>query len=181
MNNQENREAYSDPKQLLKSRTYAFTLDLAFVLILNKAVTLSYTNFIRTIFYQLAPHTQQKILLSFEFVQFSTLWIVFWSYFVLSYYLGEGKTPGKMIFGIQTFSKKSNEGLSLSQSLVRTMGHFVCMISGLFLFALPYLRKDQKSLADLFAETWVSKESSSQNLELVPVVIEEQEHQDRAA
>lgn len=181
MSSQDLQTGPLDKKQLLKSRTYAFTLDLAFVLILNKAVTLSYTNFIRTIFYQLAPQTQHKILLSFEYVQFSTLWIVFWSYFVLSYYLGEGKTPGKMIFGIQTFSEKSREGLTLSESLIRTMGHFVCMITGLFLFALPYLRKDQKSLADIISETWVSKESQISTLELVPAPIEDHEQHDQAA
>lgn len=154
--------------ELLKKRTYAFSLDMALVLLLNKAITLSYTNFLRTVFYQLAPQTQTKVLLSYNYVTLSTLWIVFWAYFVLSYYLGQGKTPGKLIFEIQTFSKKTNDGLTLTESLVRTMGHFVCMITGLFLFALPYLRKDQKSLADIISDTWVANET--EEAQLAPVI-----------
>lgn len=154
--------------ELLKKRTYAFSLDMALVLFLNKAITLSYTNFLRTVFYQLAPQTQTKVLQSYSYVTLSTLWIVFWAYFVLSYYLGQGKTPGKLIFEIQTFSKKTKDGLTLTESLVRTMGHFVCVITGLFLFALPYLRKDQKSLADIISDTWVSTEAEEK--QLAPVI-----------
>ncbi len=170
MDNQEIMTDKIEDKEMLKKRTYAFSVDFALILVLNKAAVLSYTNFIRTIFYQLAPQTQHKILLSYDYVQFSTLWIVFWSYFVLSYYLGEGKTPGKIFFGLQTFSSKTNDGLTLTESLVRTMGHFVCLVTGLFLFAMPFLRKDQKSLADIISETWVSKESTVSEAQLAPVL-----------
>jgi len=174
---------------LLKKRTFAFTIDLALILILNKAVVLSYTNFIRTIFYQLTTHTQQKILTSYDLFQLSTLWIVFWSYFILSYYLGEGKTPGKIIFGLQTFSQKINTGLTLTESLMRTMAQFFCIATGFFLLALPYFRKDNKSLADIISNTWVAEESSLETgtnlapvLELVPIRSDDQSNnQDRAA
>jgi len=65
---------------------------------------------------------------------------------------------GKTLFGIKAVNSDGSE-LTLEQSMKRAMGYLVCAFFGSFLFSVSFLRKDQKSLADLFSKSQVELES----------------------
>lgn len=158
MNNPHNVDILFDPKAiekgLLKRRTYAFTLDLFAVALINKGILIAYTNFLQSFFYQLPIHAQQSIIGEIPKASFFTLTAVFFSYFLMSFYLGEGKTPGKLFFGLRVYSpKKLQDTLTLKESSLRSLGYFLCYATGLFLFLAPFMRKDRKGVPDWFSGT----------------------------
>ncbi len=61
---------------------------------------------------------------------------------------------GKTLFGLKVHSATGE--ITLRQSIMRSLAYFTCAITGSFLFALSYIRKDQKSLADVFSGTTVA-------------------------
>ena len=61
---------------------------------------------------------------------------------------------GKTIFGLKVVAQEGE--ITLPQAMKRSMAYITCAMFGSFLFALSYMRKDQKSLADLFSNTTVA-------------------------
>lgn len=148
----------SDPI-ILKKRTYAFTLDLFFIAVINKAIMYTYINFLETFFYQLPISFQMNINGQLAKANGISIMIIFWGYFVLSYYMGEGKTPAKMLFGLKVHSPHSSDNhLSFKASVLRTSAYFICCFTGVFLIAIPFLRRDKKGLPDWFSNTHVVTE-----------------------
>ena len=140
----------------IKDRSYAFFTDLFLIAIINRAVMFTYANFLRTFFYQM-PYSVQKNI-SEKMIEMNTIsfLIVFWAYFLLSYYLSEGKTPGKIMFHLKVQSPHTNEGhLSLQSCIMRTLGYFISMPTFFALLAIPYFRKDKKGIPDLLSNTFV--------------------------
>tara|TARA_R110002049_G_scaffold237190_5_gene410281 strand:- start:146 stop:694 length:549 start_codon:yes stop_codon:yes gene_type:complete len=145
-----------DLKLLSKHRVYAFTFDMFMVGMTSKLIMLTYRSFFTSFFYQLKYHVQQSVVAGLPVVHLSVLMAVFFSYFFISYYTSEGKTLGKMIFGLRVYSPAKPEiHLSLAESAKRSLGYLVCYVTGLFLFALPLFRKDQKGVPDFFSNTEV--------------------------
>jgi uncharacterized RDD family membrane protein YckC len=141
---------------VLKDRSYAFFTDIFLIGIINRAIMFTYANFIRTFFYQM-PYSVQKSLNEKMFeINTMSFFVVFWGYFLLSYYLSEGKTPGKIIFHLKVQSPHTHEGhLSLKACAMRTLGYFVSMPSFFALLAIPYFRKDKKGIPDMLSNTFV--------------------------
>lgn len=149
------QDAHSN-EAVLKDRSYAFFTDIFLIGIINRAIMFTYANFIRTFFYQM-PYSVQKSINDkmFEMNTLSFL-VVFWGYFMLSYYLSEGKTPGKIIFHLKVQSPHTHEGhLSLKSCMMRTLGYFVSLPSFFALLAIPYFRKDKKGIPDMLSNTFV--------------------------
>ena len=61
---------------------------------------------------------------------------------------------GKTLFGLQVKNIDHSE-ITLKQSILRSLAYFTCAMAGSFLFALSYIRKDEKSLADIFSNSTV--------------------------
>lgn len=64
--------------------------------------------------------------------------------------------------GLQVKNKDSSP-LTLWQSISRSLGYILGSVTGFFLFALSWFRKDEKSLADLFSGSYVGEQD-----EIVP-------------
>ena len=71
--------------------------------------------------------------------------------------------------------------MTLLQAMKRSITYIVCAMSGSILFAIPFLRKDRKSLADIISKTnvFLDEEKSALPIELtvkpeeIPAVAEE--------
>lgn len=144
---------------LLKYRTYAFTLDLFVITLLNKVIIQSYGLYLKTVFFHYSQTKQLQILAGIDQVFLGTLTLLFASYFTLSYYLGQGQTPGKIVFGIKIVDQRY-QSPGLVTSFARTLGYAVCYMTGLFLFALPYLTKKGIGFQDWLSQTSVIRTNS---------------------
>jgi uncharacterized RDD family membrane protein YckC len=114
----------------------------------------SFTQFIQTVFFHF-PFKMQIFLINKMAVMSSlSLMSLTFAYFSLFYFVTNGRTMGKTFFGLQVKTTDGEE-LTLQQSMLRALAYFTCAITGSFLFALSYIRKDQKSLADVFSGTTV--------------------------
>jgi len=155
------------PNQILRSRTYAFTIDLFLILTIEKIFTLGYFNFINTYFNLLPHEILNRINTNFAGMNVLCSVIIFWSYFLSSYYLGKGQTIGKMLFNINVKSKKfPHNPPNILEIFLRTCGYFFCYITGSLLFILPFVTKNKKGLPDWLSST----ESCYKN---VPAIVKE--------
>lgn len=143
-------------KLILKKRTYAFTVDLLFISLLNKVIIQSYGMFLKTFFYHLSKPEQLQILQGLDKVFLGVLTTIFMGYFVISYYMGEGQTPGKVLFGLKVHSKNS-EPLPLISCINRTIGYVVCHASFLLLYGLPFITKKGLGVQDWLSGTYVDR------------------------
>ncbi|WP_127714739.1 RDD family protein [Halobacteriovorax sp. HLS] len=141
---------------ILKDRAYAFFTDIFLISIITRAVLLTYSNFIRTFFFQMEYTAQRSIQSKIIETNLLSFCVVFWGYFLLSYYLSEGKTPGKIIFHLKVQHPHShNEQLTLKECFMRTLGYFLTLPSFFTLLSIAYIRKDRKGLPDLLSNTFV--------------------------
>jgi uncharacterized RDD family membrane protein YckC len=101
------------------------------------------------------------------------------SYFSIFYFVTNGKTFGKMLVGLTVHS--SSEEMTLIESMKRSIAYIICAMTGSFLFAIPYFRKDKRSLADIFSGTSVSVDSEKLNVQLEATIPAEQFEEDEAA
>jgi uncharacterized RDD family membrane protein YckC len=143
-------------KELLKKRSYAFTMDLFIITLINKGIIFTYVNFLETYLYQLPTSFQLSINQKISQLNNLSLLLVFWGYFLFSYYMGEGRTPGKLIFGIKVHSPhRGDDHLSFKEAFMRTGGYFIGCFTGMLLLALPFLRKDSKGIPDFLSHTHI--------------------------
>lgn len=143
-------------RNLVKDRAYAFTMDLFLIGIINKAIMFTYVNFVKTFFHQLPIGIRSNLANQMNQVSFINFLVVFSGYFLLSYYLSEGKTPGKIIFHLKVQSPHSHDGhLSLRSSMLRTLGYFVTIPSAFTLLLIPFFRKDRKGIPDWISNSFV--------------------------
>jgi uncharacterized RDD family membrane protein YckC len=139
---------------ILSKRVYAFTTDLAIIVITNYFLMAAFTRFVQTIFFHFPIRTQLFLIQKMQMMTSVSLLSLTFAYFSLFYFLTNGHTMGKTLFGIKVQSPTGE--ITLKQSILRSLAYFTCAITGSFLFALSYIRKDQKSLADVFSGTTVA-------------------------
>jgi hypothetical protein len=143
--------------KLLQKRSYAFITDLFIIGVINKCLMYTYISFLKTYFYQLTLKTQLSLEAKMYDAHFVSLVIVFWGYFIMSYYWGEGKTPGKHIFGLKVHSPNfKNTGefhLSLRESFARTLGYFINCLTFGSLFAISFITKSCNGFPDWLSQT----------------------------
>lgn len=139
---------------ILKKRVYAFTSDLGIIVVANYFLMAAFSQFVHTVFFHF-PFRMQLFLVNKMGVMSSiSLMLMTFSYFSLFYFVTNGRTMGKSLFGLQVKNQDGSE-LTLPQSILRAFAYFTCAMTGSFLFALSYIRKDEKSLADVFSGTVV--------------------------
>jgi uncharacterized RDD family membrane protein YckC len=153
---------FSSPKLLLKKRIWAFSVDLIAIVIMQRLLILSFANFLRTFFYQLPYNSQFNLQTNMTQIHLSTLAMVFVGYFFLSYYLGEGKTPGKMLFGLRVYPdhrvSHDRHHLGFMECLSRSVSYLFCYLLGSILFLMPFLRVDARGVPDFLSGTSVYDE-----------------------
>lgn len=143
-------------KKKLRKRIYAFGTDLFLIGVTQKVIVLSYISFINENFNQAPMHVKNSLLGNLGELRLSTLVFTFFSYFLLSYFLGHGKTPGKTLFNLRVFSHEGDpKELSFMEAFMRTVGYTTCYITGSFLFLIAIFRKDMRGLPDFFSQTEV--------------------------
>ncbi len=152
---------------ILKKRVYAFTTDLSIVVVANYFMMAAFTQFVQTVFFHFPLKTQLFLINKMGMLSSISLMCFTFTYFSLFYFVTNGKTMGKSLFGLQVKNVNGNE-MSLQQSIARAVAYFVCAFFGSFLFALSFIRKDQKSLADVLSQTVVDNEE----LDEIPVQTE---------
>jgi uncharacterized RDD family membrane protein YckC len=138
---------------MLKKRVQAFTADMFVIVLTNYALMTSFTQFIKTIFFHFPFKAQLFLVHKFNMINSVSLLSIMFSYFSIFYFVTNGKTFGKMLLGLKV--QTDNEEMTLVEAMKRSAAYTFCSVTGSFLFALPYLRKDKKSLADLISKTTV--------------------------
>ena len=144
---------------ILKKRVYAFTSDLGIVVTVNYFMMAAFHQFIQTVFFHFPFKVQMFFINKLAMMTSISLVSLSFAYFTLFYFMTNGRTMGKSLFGLQV-KNASGEELTLNQSMLRSLAYFTCAMTGSFLFALSYIRKDEKSLADVFSGTTVGIDSS---------------------
>ena len=144
-------------KNFMRKRVLAFCVDLYAILIIKVMMTLAYTSFFKSFFFQLPAYKQKQMIEGIQWLDLLTTPIVFFTYFVLSYFSGEGKTIGKLMFKLTVVRPdlKNDYFPTIKEALMRTLGYIVCYMTLGVLFLLPFIRKDRKSLSDIFSNTSV--------------------------
>jgi len=145
---------------ILKKRVYAFTTDLSIIVVANYFFMASFNHFIQTVFFHFPIKIQLFLIKKMAILSSVSLMSLTFAYFSLFYFLSNGQTMGKAMLGLQV-KNRSGEELTLQQSIIRAASYFICAMTGSFLFALSFIRKDEKSLADIFSNTFVENEDEN--------------------
>jgi uncharacterized RDD family membrane protein YckC len=139
---------------ILKKRVYALTTDFFIVIVTNYFLMASFTNFLKTVFFHFPLHAQLFLVHKLAMMTSVSLVSLTFAYFSIFYFVTNGRTMGKTLFGLKVVSAEGE--LTLKQSMQRSLAYFACAMFGSFLFALSFIRKDDKSLADVFSGTSVA-------------------------
>lgn len=143
-----------ETSDLLKKRVYALTTDFFIVVVTNYFLMASFTNFIRTVFFHFPLRAQLFFINKISMMSSVSLMSLTFAYFSIFYFATNGRTMGKTLFGLKVVSETGE--ISLKQSMQRSIAYFACAMFGSFLFALSFIRKDGKSLADVLSGTSVT-------------------------
>ena len=150
-----------ESNDILKKRVYAFTTDFLIVVITNYFFVASFIDFIKLVFFHFTTRTQLFFIQKLEIMSSVTLATLLFSYFTIFYFVTNGQTMGKTLFGLRVVSLTGE--INLKQAMQRSFSYFFCAMFGSFLFALSFIRKDGKSLADIMSKTSVVYDSKIQN------------------
>lgn len=147
----------------LRRRTFSFFLDLFCVLLTTKLLMASYISYLRTFMFMMGEKSQALLTTQMHKVEFSVITVVFFGYFFLSYYMGAGKTPGKILFRLRVVpNRNETELLTFKESIKRTSAYLFCYLTGFVLFAIPYFNKNKEGLPDMFSDSKVMTEEAYQ-------------------
>ena len=144
---------------ILRRRTFSFFVDLFCILLTTKLLMASYISYLKTFMYLMGEKSQFLLTSQMHKVEFSVISVVFFGYFFLSYYMGNGKTPGKILFRLRVVPTETPmQLLSVTESFKRTIGYLFCYLTGFVLFAIPYFNKNRNGLPDIFSGSKVLTE-----------------------
>lgn len=139
--------------QILKKRVYALTTDFFIIVVTNYFLMTAFTNFLKTVFFHFPLRAQMFLIHKLAAMTSVSLMSLTFAYFSLFYFVTNGRTMGKSLFGLKVVSPSGE--ITLLQAMKRSLAYFTCAMFGSFLFALSFIRKDNKSLADIFSGTAV--------------------------
>ncbi len=140
--------------ELLKKRLYSFTLDILFIFIMNRAFMGAYFKLIED-FFPINKAQHAELLSYYPYVQLSLFIILFFGYFIWTQYVFDGKTFGALLNKIKIQNKM---GLppTLREITLRTLGTFICYMSGLVLFIPIAFSKNNLGVSDWMSMTEAS-------------------------
>lgn len=156
-----NPSVRSGKKKLSKSkmRFYAFNVDLYAIIFLHKLGLYSYISFINTSFEHAPGNVKRALLGNIDQMYISTFMFTYFSYFLVSFFLGHGKTLGMTFLNLKTVSHEgSPKDLSFMESFMRTLGYTVNYLLVFTPFLINLVRKDNKGLPDFFSQTEIMTE-----------------------
>ena len=150
-----------ETSDILKKRVYALTTDFFIIIVTNYFLMASFTNFVKTVFFHFPFRAQLFFINKLSTMTSVSLMLLTFSYFTIFYYVTNGRTMGKTIFGLKVITL--DDEMTLKQSMQRSIAYFTCAMFGSFLFALSFNRKDDKSLADIFSGTKIDYDIKDEN------------------
>ena len=146
--------------KILQRRFYSFIVDFCIIMLLNTAISVSYSIFIKNFFYLLNIEQQTYLTSSNFMVQISIFMLVYTTYFFYSMYVLNGQTVGKMTFKLTTikdsfiFGENTIEfAPTLSEAWRRTVAYLTCYLSFGTFFILTFMSEDKRGLPDYFSST----------------------------
>lgn len=143
----------------LRRRTFSFFVDLFCILLTTRLLMASYISYLKTFMYLMGDKSQHLLTSQMHKVEFSVITVVFFGYFFLSYYMGNGKTPGKILFRLRVVpSENPTSLLTFKESMKRTFGYMFCYLTGFVLFAIPYFNKERAGIPEMFSGSKVLTE-----------------------
>lgn len=152
-------------QKLLWKRVCAFFLDISFFGFIKISFISSYMVFMRKYFTHLPGTAKIEILDSLGRLELPLTLTLFFGYFFTSLWLTNGRTFGKWVMGLRTIPNqfknqpfKKNLIWNYQTLLTRTLGYFVCYLSGMSLFAINFFRADTKGVADLISSSTTLEE-----------------------
>jgi len=154
-----------DRKSFLSKRSYAFAIDFFLIGLINKAVIFTYASFMKTNFFLVPTEKQLSIMGNLDKLHFPTLLCVYWGYYILSLYMGNGQTPGKIALHLRIIDENGGPHLTMRECVMRTFGYFICTCSGFFLLGIPYFTKDSRGIPDWLSNTRVFTKDELAELE----------------
>ena len=150
---------YKNDGPLLFERAMAFTIDLVFIGATKFFVTVTFSSFVASIA-GLGIKSIESLSTPPASVEWSVSSLLFFSYFIFCNYVGNGKTIGNRVFKISSIENNylsdfPNKDFhpTLRHSVLMTLGAYLGFISFGVLFLLPFIRKDQRSLAAILSNT----------------------------
>lgn len=152
----------------LRRRVNAFIVDLLLISMIRSICLYSYLSFMGKYFS--APVVDYDFFSNlFILGNFLTI-VIFMGYFICCYYMGNGKTLGKLLFKLRVQSSKTNDSnLSLNECFLRSLGYLFCYLNFFILFLVVFVTKDEKGIPDWISSTMVVDANK------IPVEYEENE------
>ncbi|MBP9673538.1 MAG: RDD family protein [Bacteriovoracaceae bacterium] len=141
-----------NPSLLLRKRAYGLIVDLVTIGILKKITLHTYAFFLRSFFYQMPLSLKQEVIDSFTAVESLATTTLFLGYFIMSMTWGHGQTIGGLIFGFKSKGEKEKT-VTFASAVLNALGNFLSYLSFGLLFFLPLIRKDKRSLGEIWSGT----------------------------
>lgn len=146
--------------KIMVRRVYSFIVDFFTIMLLNTAVNVSYSVFVKNFFYLLNMKQQQHLITNSFMVQISVFLLIYTTYFLYSQYALNGQTFGKMVFKLTTIKdnfifKEEEQQFTpgLSQAWRRTVGYLGCYLSFGVFFLFSFMSEDKRGLPDYLSQT----------------------------
>lgn len=146
-------------RDLLKSRTYAFIIDIYAIVFLAKGSSMAWGMFIRDYISNFSFFDYQAWA-NLNVNTFSlTLPIFYTSYFFFFYYLNDGRTLGKMAYKLKVCAAHDHtRELTFMEAFSRSIAYLFCNYLSYLPFLINYLRKDSMGIAELISNTVTLRE-----------------------
>lgn len=159
---QVNLDFLADRDKNLYKRSFAFALDIFIIGTIKVGTVYTYAKFLDGMIGGLNFSQKYQLAKALGYFDYTLTFLIFFSYFTFCFYSLSGKTLGKKLMKLTVVSDdymnnpdEHDFKMSFKQAFNRTAGYLVSYMSFGVLFALPFLRKDHKSISEIFSKTTV--------------------------
>tara|TARA_Y100000385_G_C12893300_1_gene550974 strand:+ start:214 stop:864 length:651 start_codon:yes stop_codon:yes gene_type:complete len=146
--------------KITQKRIYSFMIDFSIVMLVNTAVHVAYSLFVKNFMFVLNMKQQSYLTSNNLPVQLSIFMLIYTTYFFYSMYVLNGQTVGKMVYKLTTINDSfafdeevKDHTLSLSQAWRRTFGYLACYFSFGTFFLFSFMSEDKRGAPDYFSQT----------------------------
>ena len=147
-----------------RTRLKALVLDLIFIALISVVLMFAIGQGMKLLFFHIPDNWKAEAGNIYAQLYSACYLLTFTTYFLFSYYVGNGVTPGKLIFDLQVQSDDHSVSmLTFRESFIRTVVHLFCVKTGYFLFLIPLLNRKRIGLADWLSQTSVANYGQQQS------------------
>lgn len=146
--------------KITQKRIYSFLIDFSVVMLMNAAVHVSYSLFVKNFMFVLNMKQQSYLISNNLPVQISIFMLIYTTYFFYSMFVLNGQTVGKMVYKLKAVSddfifdeENMQYDLSASQAWRRTFGYLACYLSFGTFFLFSFMSEDKRGAPDYFSQT----------------------------